>query len=583
MTHYIHNINPIVLELTGPLSSLAIPDTLQESLMARLDRLPQVRELAQLGSVLGREFAYEMISGLSTSGDTVLQEGLGQLVDAELLYQRGRPPQSKYIFKHALVQDAAYGSLLRRTRQQYHLQTAELLEARFPDIVEAHPEIIAQHYSEANEAASAARYYLQAGERMSRISASAEAVAHLSKGLEVLATLPDDAERAQLELKFLTTLGPALMVIKGYAAPEVEQAYQRAVELARQYGDPAQQFSSLHGLWYYAFIRSDLHVARGLAEQLVEMTEGQQESGLELAANRSLGYTLNYLGEFEPARTRLEQVITAYDPAVHGSYAFRHGGADPGAGCLAQISMTLFILGFPDQAVERFQAGLSLARQLDHPFSETWVLTAGAVVHLSRGEPRQGQTMAESAMAIAADKSYATYLGWASALQNWALAEQGGGGDAIAGIYDGIEASRATGAEGFSAHWTAVWAGFHGRNGQAEEGLAAIDEVLAQIDRSGDRIWEAEVHRLKGELLLDSDQTNGKAAEACFAAALEIARRQSARSWELRAATSLARLWKQEGKAREAHDLLAPVYGWFTEGFDTVDLKEAKAILVALT
>ena len=309
-------------ELTGPLSSLAIPDTLQESLMARLDRLPQVRELAQIGAVLGREFAYEMISGLSSIDETTLQDGLGQLVESELLYQRGRPPRAKYIFKHALVQDAAYDSLLRRTRQQHHQQVAGLLEARFPDIVEAQPELVAHHYSEANEADRAASYFEKAGERAARISANVEAIAHLNKGLEALGALPDGPERARRELNLLTMLGPTLIATKGYAVPEVEHAYRRAWQLCQELGDTPQQFSALHGLWFVHYLRAELEASRNFAEQLVDVAKDRQDSGLELAAHRSLGYTLLFLGELEAARSHLGQVITVYDPAIHGDYAF---------------------------------------------------------------------------------------------------------------------------------------------------------------------------------------------------------------------------------------------------------------------
>ena len=260
-------------QLTGPLSAISIPATLQESLMARLDRLPIVREVAQLGAVLGREFAYEMLRALGVITEPTLSDGLGRLVEAELLYQRGRSPKARYVFKHALVQDAAYQSLLKRTRQHYHRQVAELLESRFPEVLEAQPELLARHYTEAGSADQAVTYWQRAGEEALRRSANLEAAAHLTKGLEVLRAMPDGPERARRELDLLTTMGPALHAIKGTGAPEAEHAYRRALELCQQLGDTPRQFSALHGLWYLHHYRAEHHAARSLAEQLVEVAE----------------------------------------------------------------------------------------------------------------------------------------------------------------------------------------------------------------------------------------------------------------------------------------------------------------------
>ena len=566
-------------ELTGPLSSLAIPATLQESLMARLDRLPQVREIAQLGSVLGREFAHEMISGLSTVGETMLREGLGQLVEAELLYQRGRPPRARYIFKHALVQDAAYQSLLRRDRQQHHQQVALLLEAKFPDVVEAQPELVAHHYSEAGMADCAVDYFQKAGQRAAQRSANPEAIAHLTKGLEVLGALPAGAERARRELDLLTTMGPALMATKGYAAPEVEPAYRRALEICQELGDTSKQFSALHGLWYFRYIRAELDAARSLAEQLVDVAKGRQDSGLELAADRSLGYTLHFLGELEAARSCLERVIASYDPATHGAYAFHFGGNDPGAGSLCMNALVVWALGHPDQTVSHYEDGLALARALDHPFSEAWALTSAAIAHQLRGEQQATQDHAEAAAAIAEENGFALYVGWTGVLCGWALGEREPSPEAIAEIRQGLDASRATGASLLTPYWLVLLASVHGRMNQPEDGLVATVEALDELARTGERCWEAELHRLKGQLLLQADAASQPEAEACFLRAIEIARAQNAKSWELRAATSLARLWRDQGKPADARNLLAPIYAWFTEGFDTADLRQAKVLL----
>jgi class 3 adenylate cyclase/predicted ATPase len=566
-------------ELTGPLESLSIPDTLQESLMARLDRLPQVRELAQLGAVLGREFAYEMISGLATTEDAHLQDGLGQLVEADLLYQRGRPPRAKYIFKHALIQDAAYASLLRRTREQAHRKAAELLEASFTDTVETNPELVAYHYSEANMPDRAVSYFQKAGERASRMSANAESIAHLTKGLDVLHGMPDGQQRARREVELRTTMGPALIAVKGYSAPEVESTYRRALTLCEELGDAPQYFSALHGFWYYHYQRPDLLTGRDLAEQLVSLALDRQDSGLDLAAHRSLGYNLTMLGELKAARSRLDRVITSYDPAVHGDYAFRHGGADPCAGSLCMDAWATWALGYPDQAMGQLAKGLALARQLGHPLSEAWALTASAAAHQLRGEPEAALMHADPALSIANEKGFSVYIGWAGILRGWALFEQGGGAEAIAEIRTYTQTAIATGAELLHPYWLALLAGACGRLGQAADGVVAVDDALAEVARTGERFWEAELNRLKGELLLKCGAANESEAEACFLSAIEIARAQGAKSWELRAATSLSRLWQQQNKHAEARELLAPVYAWFTEGFDTVDVKKAQLLM----
>ena len=570
-------------ELTGPLSSLAIPDTLQESLMARLDRLPQVRELAQLGSVLGREFAYEMISGLSTTGETVLQKGLGQLVEAELLYQRGRPPRAKYIFKHALIQDAAYGSLLRRTRQQYHQQAAELLEARFPDLVETNPEIVAHHYAEADAADRAIDYFLKAGRRALLMSANSEAIAHLNHGLDVLRTMQDSAERSRRELVLLTTMGPALIATKGYASPDVEPTYRRALELSLELGAAPQQFSALHGLWFCLYIRAELKDACGVAEQLVVVAENEQDSGLNVAANRSLGYTLLFRGDLKPSQLHLERVITVYDPAVHGDYAFRHGGADPGVAALTHSAITVWALGFPGRAVRQSEEGLALARRLAHPFSEAVALLFAAILYQFRGDVQATLESAEAATSIAKEMGFELYVGWSAVIKGWALFEQGGGSEAVAEMRNGIDVARETGAALLTTYWLALLAGAYGRNNQPEEGLVAITEAITQMDRTGERFWEAELSRLKGALLLEGDPANEPEAEACFRKAIEIARSQGTKSWELRAVTDLARLLSRQRNQTEALNIMSETYGWFSEGIDTADLIKAKVLLDELS
>ena len=315
-------------ELSGPLRPLAIPSTLQDSLMARLDRLASVRELAQLGATIGREFSYELLHAVSSLDNHLLQHGLQRLVETELVYQRGTPPHATYLFKHALIQDTAYQSLLKSRRQQLHQQIAQVLETQFPDIKDTQPELLAHHYTEARLIVQAIPHWQQAGQHAVQRSANAEAISHLTKGLEVLKTLPDTLERAQQELFLQTTIGPAWMAVKGYAAPEVERVYSRARALCQQLGETPQLFTILRGLWSFYIVRAELRTAQKLGDQLLQLAQDAQDSSLFLEAHYMLGETLYYRGEFASAYTHIERGIALYDLQQHRSHAFLYG-TDP--------------------------------------------------------------------------------------------------------------------------------------------------------------------------------------------------------------------------------------------------------------
>ncbi len=350
--------------LTGSLTDVAIPATLQDSLMARLDRLPTVRELAQIGAVLGREFAYDMIQALSVGEETLLEERLGQLVDAELLYQRRRVPRAKYIFRHALIRDAAYTSLLRRTRHQYHKQVAELFEANFPEIVEMQPELLAHHYTEADAGEAAVGYWKLAGERALARSAHLEAIGHLTKGLEVLSTLPETPERMQQELSLQISLGIPLTSTRGYGVPEVEQAYFRARALCQQVGETPQLFPALYGLWRYYLLRAEYETAQELGEELMALAEQAEDPTFIAAGHRTLGSTLFYLGELDKARTHLERVITSEVPARDRTQAFLYDVVDATATCRSYAAWTLWLQGYPDQARQLSDDAIATSQEL---------------------------------------------------------------------------------------------------------------------------------------------------------------------------------------------------------------------------
>ncbi|HEY7491137.1 MAG TPA: adenylate/guanylate cyclase domain-containing protein [Candidatus Tectomicrobia bacterium] len=567
--------------LTGPLSAVAIPTTLQDSLMARLDRLPMIREVAQLGAVLGREFAYEMLRALAGVEEALLQDRLAQLVDTELLYQRGRPPRAKYIFKHALVQDAAYASLLKSTRQQYHQQVAQMLEARFPDTVETEPEIVAHHYTEAGCSAQAVGYWQQAGQRAIQRSANVEAIAHLTRGLELLKALPDTPERAQHELTLLLALGTPLLAIKGYAAPERRQAYTRAWELCQQLGESSQHFSVLFGLWQGYALGAEWQTAYAAGEQLLSLAQCQHDPGLLLEAHRALTVNLLLGGEFAPAHAYAEQGMALYNPQQHHAHAFLYG-QDPGTTCCVWGAAALWMLGYPDQALARSHEALTIAQERSHPLSLAFTLSVTAVIRQYRREVHATSERAEALMALSTEQGFALFLAWGTILQGWALAAQRVGEEGIVRLSQGLAASRATGTEFFRPYFLALLAEIQGTLGQAEAGLTTLTEALMLVDKTGERIYAAELHRLKGELLLQQTAPEVSQAETCFQQALDIARWQQAKSCELRAAMSLSRLWQQQGKRQEAQALLAEVYNWFTEGFDTADLQEAKALLQAV-
>jgi predicted ATPase len=568
--------------LTGRLSEVTIPATLQDSLMARLDRVPAVREVAQLGAVLGREFAYEVLKGLTTIEESTLQERLAQLVSAELLYQRGRPPRARFFFKHALIRDAAYESLLRSTRQHYHQQIAELFEGQFPDLVETQPELVAHHYTEAGLSERAIGYWQRAGQRAVERSAHAEAVGHLNKGLEVGATLPETPERARQELTLQTTLGPALIATKGYTAAEVERAYARARELCEAVGDTPQLFLVLRGLQVFYIVRGELHKARELSEQMLTLAQGQDDRALQVGAHLALGQTLLFLGEPVSARENLEQGWARYDVQLHRFEDWP--GGHPAVQCLTVGAWALWVLGYPDQALHRSREGLNLAQELSHPFSLAFAHSQAAVLHLTRGDPQAALKQAEAGVTLATEQEFPFVVASCTSLLGAALAALGRDGEGVRQMRQGLAALQAMGSPLGLPSGLALLATRYGKIGEIDEGLATLAEALHLVEKNGERLWEAELHRLKGELTLQSgDQSSvsraQNEAEECFQKALNIARRQQGKSLELRAATSLSRLWHQQGKRDEARELLSETYGWFTEGFDTEDLREAKALL----
>jgi predicted ATPase/class 3 adenylate cyclase len=562
-------------ELTGASSTFAIPATLQDSLMARLDRLVTAKAVAQYAAVIGRQFAYDVLSTVSQLDEATLQRELGRLVEAEIVYQRGVPPQSTYVFKHALIQDAAYESLLKSTRQHYHQRIAQVLAEQFPETAETQPELVAHHYTEAGLTEQAVRYWQQAGEHTRDQSAYVESIAHLRKGLDLLNALPNTPERMQRELDLHILLALAYHAHKGQEAAELEAAYLRARELCQHLGDDRQLFHVLVGLFRCSRDRKKMQET---LNELFQLAQRLQEPRLLMEAHRTQGASKLSNGELDAAREHLEHAIALYDPQDHRVYVAR-SGLDPGVSSLSRASWTLWFLGYPDQSFARSHETLALAQRLHHIHSQALAYTFAAILHSIRGDSTMVQEQVAAAMTLAVTHDMRQWKDTASILQGWCLAcyEQNEAG--IAQMQQALTTYRET-TTLYQVWFLGLLAEAHRQHDQCAAGLERLAEALALLQcDSGDPIWEPELHRLKGKLLLQLSSDTYPEAEACFHQAIAIAQSQHAKSWELRAATSLAKLWQRQGKRQQAYDLLAPIYGWFTEGFETADLMDAKALL----
>jgi class 3 adenylate cyclase/predicted ATPase len=565
--------------LDKPIESTRVPATVQAVLASRIDRLPPEEKcLLQSASVIGKDFSFALLQAIAELTDEPLRRGLTHLQAAEFLFETNFFPDLEYTFKHALTHEVAYKSLIRLNRQNYHERIARTLEQRFPDLVETQPQLLAHHYTEANLGAQAIPYWQRGGEKASERAAHAEAISYFRKGLELLQRVPDTAECLQRKLSLYTLLGRTLKDVRGYGDPEVEQAYTRARELCRVIGEAPQLFSTLLGLSIYFVVRAELQTARELGQQLLDMAQRIQDSVLLVEAHYALGVTCFWMGEFDPARNHLEQGIEQYDPHRHHSHIMLFG-QDEGVVCLCRAALALWYLGYPDQALTRGTEALTLAQQLSHPASLAYVLYWLAFLYHQRRDLQKTQEWTDASITLSTERGFAYWPPLGMILQGWVLSEDRSVSEGIHRIRHGLAALQATGNEIQRAYSLGLLANGYKQLGQISEGLTVLDDAFAAVDKTGGRWAEAELHLIKGELLMRQGTSSAPQAEICFNQAFVVARSQSAKSLELRAATSLSRLWQRQGKRKEARQLLAKIYGWFTEGFHTADLKAAKALL----
>lgn len=572
----------------------AIPATLQDSLMARLDQLSSIaRDAAQIGAVLGRAFSYTLIRAVWPSDEQRLARGLAQLVEAELIFQKGMLPQARWVFKHAMLQDTAYQSLLKSKRQQIHHHVANVLAKQFPDIRHHQPELVAHHYTEAGLLDQAIGFWQYAGEQAVQRSAHREGIGHFLKGLALLGELPETPDRTHRELTIQTRLGPSLMATKGYAAPEVERAYARAQELCQQLGETPQSFQVLRGLWVVHEMRAELKTARKLGEQLLALAQHLDDPDLLIEVHRALGNTLLWIGEFAHAREHLQKAIALHDPEQHTALAFQYG-TDPRTVCLLYETLALWALGYPEQALQKSREALTRAEEgaHQHSLSLAAALNWTGLLHQLRGEAEVTHERAVAGIALAQQCGFPDWEMIGTIFRDWAAAAQSHNEAPVEQLQKMIAAWCATGAELLRPYLLGLLAEQYGKIGRIEKGLALLDEALAVVNTSAERFSEAELYRLRGELLLVRDANRLSAqtspprsnseAESCFQKALFVARQQGAKSWELRAATSLAQQWFKQGKRESARRVLTETADWFTEGRETRDFQAAQALLAEL-
>jgi class 3 adenylate cyclase/predicted ATPase len=576
---FVEELTRSVAETVGEAGTADIPETLHDSLMARLDRLGKVKEIAQISAVIGRDFGHSLLSAVADRPDNELVDALDLMVGSELVSRRGVPPDTIYTFKHALVQGVAYQSLLKPKRQVLHQRVAETLENQFADVMQSQPELMAHHYAEAGLAEKSVPYWRKAGQQAIERSANQEAIVHLTTGLAILTGQPVNAQKNAQELDFCLALGPALMSTKGLASTEAEEMYLRAKKLCQSVSEAALSFQAAWGLWLVYQQRGQIDLAQAATSEVLSLAEGQKDNvDYLLQAHHAAWTTQLFVGNNSGSRNHSIKGDALYDVEKHRNHAFTYGGHDPGVCAKTTASEALYLLGYPEQAIANAEDGVSLAKKISHPFSLAMAHYFVAQVYQYRLEASTVSIQAQAAITMCEQHGFESFQAQATVLLGWATATGGESDLGIAQIREGLAAWQSTGTGMRRPYFLALLADGLFRSDRIDEGLETIIEAEALITHTGETRWQAETVRLKGALMEQGD-TAIKEIEATYRHAIEIAREQDARSLQLRATTSLCRFWNKHGKEGEARQLLKPLYGWFIEGFDTPDLIEAKALL----
>jgi class 3 adenylate cyclase/predicted ATPase len=557
-------------KLAEAIDAIQVPATVQAVIAARIDRLPpEEKRLLQSAAVIGKDVPFVLLQAVTDQPEDEIRRSLTRLQAAEFLYETSLFPDLEYTFKHALTHEVTYRGLLQDRRRLLHGQIVEAIERLYPDRLAEQVELLAHHALRGELWEKVVIYLHQAGQKAAIRSAYKEAASYFEQALETLQHLPETRKTLEQAINIRVDLGPALIAMGGYSAPEVERLYTQAREMCKKLGETRQLFPVLWGL-ARVYDQRDLNVGRELGEQLLGLAERIQEPALLLEAHHERWANLFSLGELSSALTHTERGIELYNPDEHRQYAALYGGHDPGVCGLRHAAMTLWLLGYPDQALEKSRDALALAQKLSHPYSLVHALFYSAWVHQQRGEIQAVHERVETGVALAAEQGFTRRAQQGAVLQGWVMVQEGKWQEGIHKIGQGPASAFG------QLFYAPPLAEAYGKVGQTEEGLRVIIEELGRMHKIGERFFEPELHRIKGELLL---QSRVQEAEACFQKAVEVARSQSAKSLELRAAMSLSRLWQRQRKTAEARQLLGDIYGWFTEGFDTADLKAAKALL----
>jgi predicted ATPase len=550
-------------------------------LMARLDRLAPVKEVAQIGACIGREFDHELLAAVVSMPEVELAAALDRLVAAELVFRRGLAPAATYVFKHALVRDAAYESLLKRRRQELHARIATSIEALFPQLVEAQPELVAHHFSEAGVADKAIPYWLRAGRLAAARSANMEAIAHLRSGLEVVRALPAGTSRLRFELALQLGLGGPLIATKGFASREAEAAFQRAQELSRELQSEPDLSAALKGLGHVYHVRANLREVTKLVEETEVLAKRSGDPVRQAEADHLAGVLTFHLGQFQFSRDRLARSAQAGE--YRGRYYSEVYGIDMSVFCRAYMSHCDWHLGYPVRSLRIAEEGLAVAREISHPFSIALALNYLAMLHQFQRDPDAALKAAEESRDICAEHRFDYYGAWASLVRAWAIAKSGRLYEGLADFDAGLEDFRRTSAGLRIPHHLGLLAALHRKAGNVTAGLRLIDEAVSTADASLESWCAAELHRERGELLLlAAGEDAENQADGEFNAAIEIAAAQEARLPELRATVARGRLQAARGMQQQERAALVRIYSWFSEGLETPDLAEARKLLADL-